>query len=243
MLPQFGFIVAQAGADSHPTTPNNNNNNTSALGSTSSASHLTKPYPPPSTTSSSSTHDPYYYRHTRSPPPPSLLPPPLPYMYSNNNSTTGGPLPLPSGDYYHGPPRYQPPSIYDSPTKQQANTYRPLQPLPPPPPPQAAIPLSSNNKWHSDTAMMEYHPSNHWHDTPSLYQAPTQDLVPPTLLPPPPTQSILQPPPPPPPPIQHPSKLQQKPSTDINLTSKVVQGDEYMYDDPSLQRWPGILYE
>ncbi|OBZ82209.1 hypothetical protein A0J61_09740, partial [Choanephora cucurbitarum] len=152
MLPQFGFIVAQAGADSHPTTPNNNNNNSSTLGS-SSTSHLTKPYPPPTTTTP---NDPYYYRHTRSSPPSSLLPPPLPYMYNSSHP--------PSADYYPPPPpppRYTP-SIYDSPTKQQASAYRPLQPLPPP--------SSSNNKWHSDTNSYP-----HW-DT--LYQAPPPEVLP-----------------------------------------------------------------
>lgn len=104
MLPQFGFIVAQAGADSiHP-------NNTNMSQASSQTSQLTKSYPTPSTnTNQSNEHFPYYTRHPSPPPPPSttpLLPPPLPYMYNS----------APSREYY--PP-------FDNNTH-----YRPLQPLP-----------------------------------------------------------------------------------------------------------------
>ncbi|GAA5817840.1 hypothetical protein MFLAVUS_011399 [Mucor flavus] len=105
MLPQFGFIVAQAGADSiHP-------NNTNMSQASSQPSQLTKSYPTPSTTTNQSNeHFPYYTRHPSPPPPPPsstpLLPPPLPYMYNS----------APTREYY--PP-------FDNNTH-----YRPLQPLP-----------------------------------------------------------------------------------------------------------------
>ncbi|KAI8638745.1 Sds3-like-domain-containing protein [Parasitella parasitica] len=206
MLPQFGFIVAQAGADSHPPTPNNNTPPATSSTSSSAAPtpQLTKPYipPPPSNSQQPNQHPQsqgdYYY--TRPSPPASnsssthsMLPPPppLPYMYSS-----GPPPPMTRDEYYSN--RYQPP--FDA----RNDQYRSLQPLPPPPP----HPPSS---WQDGSYMDAYHSST-WQQPHQQPQAPSYSMMqtppshlhvpppPPSTLPPPPAgsvQSYQQYPPPP----------------------------------------------
>ncbi|KAI7892604.1 Sds3-like-domain-containing protein [Mucor mucedo] len=237
MLPQFGFIVAQAGADSlHPNPINNM--------SSSQATQSSKAYPPTSTVTTTTTNNnnsnnhsneqaPYYY--TRHPSPPTcstpMLPPPLPYMYNAMPS-------MGRDDYYAN--KYYPPSVpppVAAQTSYDQHHYRPLQPLPPPP-------SNSNNNHHG------------WHSTDSPYPPPP--LPPPVQpaqpasLPPPPPSSIHHhhhqqhqqqqqqqgwhqtpspyhhppPPPPPPPPVQNHPMI-------VNTPSVTHHNDYYDYNN----RW------
>ncbi|KAI8973727.1 hypothetical protein BDF20DRAFT_883834 [Mycotypha africana] len=186
MLPQFGYIVAQAGADSQPPTPNsvppptpNSSNNTS---SSAIIHHLAKPY---NSSKSNNEHSntsqqtalPSNDRGSGLLPPP----PPLPYMYPSQqlqqqqhrdssedyaNRYAGAPA-SPSVPLYQQPSSVQHSQSYDLQQQQQqqnSSFYRPLQPLPPI---QTAttVPTNQNN-------------SSSWPWSSSQQQLPNQQLYP-----------------------------------------------------------------
>lgn len=170
MLPQFGFIVAQAGADSlHPTL---NNSMSSSQAPSSKAYPTTTVTPNTNTTTStnitpttaSNEQAPYYY--TRHPSPPAcstpMLPPPLPYMYN------AMPPPIAREDYYAN--KYYPPSVVPQ-TSYDQQHYRPLQPLPPP----------TNHAWHPDGAYAVPDPYNNHVWQPPAYHPPAPPPPPPPI--------------------------------------------------------------
>ncbi|EIE76183.1 hypothetical protein RO3G_00887 [Rhizopus delemar RA 99-880] len=94
MLPQFGFIVAQAGADSHTLSPNPNTTTTN--NNHSLAPLLTSIHKPslPFKLGQSSSQVPFYSRQPSPAPPsnttallPPLLPPPAPYLFNSSSSS------------------------------------------------------------------------------------------------------------------------------------------------------------
>ncbi|KAG0736892.1 hypothetical protein G6F16_004263 [Rhizopus arrhizus] len=94
MLPQFGFIVAQAGADSHTLSPNPNTTTTN--NNHSLAPLLTSIHKPslPFKLGQSSGQVPFYSRQPSPAPPsnttallPPLLPPPAPYLFNSSSSS------------------------------------------------------------------------------------------------------------------------------------------------------------
>lgn len=245
MLPQFGFIVAQAGADSHPSSYN----------STSTPSQLTKPYqpPPPSpattTTISSNSANNYYNnsnnntRQTSNTPHANALnsthklPPPLPYMYSNNSNT---PVISTRKDYYQRPYQPAPPPPY-----QNELQYKPLQPVPPPN--NNSSSNSSSNIWHNSANSNAnesggyqnhhndpyYHhprPPPVWRQQSSIYQQQQQQPKQQehyTSVPVPPPTVHQHAPAAPSPPLQQ----QAHPSNQYQNPSEIVEEDT-LYEDP-----------
>ncbi|KAG1436957.1 hypothetical protein G6F56_013332 [Rhizopus delemar] len=108
MLPQFGFIVAQAGADSHTTSNPSNNHRGSSLAPLLVNPHKNPPLPfaLPQTS---------FYPRQSSPSTntsllPPLLPPHTPFIYNNNTMES---------PWYSSVPRQEPKSLPPQPQKEE----------------------------------------------------------------------------------------------------------------------------
>ncbi|KAI8139249.1 Sds3-like-domain-containing protein [Fennellomyces sp. T-0311] len=165
MLPQFGFIVAQAGADARLPAPAGP---PSGLG------------PPPSHSSTPYRHEsstpprdrPYFSRHpspptsssSSMPPPPPVLPPPVPYMYAGSDYNYQRPYYPPSSSSFRPLPKWR-----DEPplTQHHAPSAAPLPPPQQPPgpssvwhaptPPPPPLPSSSSSSFHAAYDYDPYH--------------------------------------------------------------------------------------